>query len=122
MRKFIASAGVVLFFILLGSAASGGAQQSSPPASAQTDNESCTEAPNEGVASQADADDSATPVPMGGMSDAEKERRKQVCETDWENCYDECTRFYANKRGWSKLPACQKICVDKLAECMAKIP
>lgn len=59
---------------------------------------------------------------MAKMSAAEKERRKQVCENQYEACYDQCTRFYANKRGWKKLRPCQEECSKKLADCMAEIP
>jgi len=62
------------------------------------------------------------PAAPGEMSQEEKERRKQVCENEYEACYDQCTRFYANKRGWSKLQPCQRECGTKLGDCMGKIP
>jgi hypothetical protein len=66
--------------------------------------------------------DSTQPVPMGEMSQKEKERRREVCANEYDACYDQCNRFYANKKGWSKLGPCIGECKEKMAECMKKIP
>ena len=122
MRKLIVIVGAVLFFVPLGGAAAGGISQSTPRTSAQLDNESYTGAPIECVDSQALAGGSATPIPMGEMSQAEKERRREACANEYTACYDQCNRFYANKRGWKKLGPCEADCSTKNTECMKKIP
>lgn len=54
-------------------------------------------------------------VQTGGISEEERERRVQECETLFEACRDWCTR--------GKLGAgCYAECSRKLADCMKKIP
>jgi hypothetical protein len=59
-------------------------------------------------------EDTATPLGEG-ISEEERERRVQECETLYEHCYDWCSR---SKGG----PACYNDCSKKNTECMGKIP
>ena len=69
--------------------------------------------------------DSAASLPMGGMSADEKERRIKECETRHDQCYDQCTRFYAtskSKKVRDKLEPCYAQCGRDVADCMERIP
>jgi hypothetical protein len=65
---------------------------------------------------------SAAPVPMGEMSQQEKERRREVCRKVHDQCYDQCTRFYSKKNLRKKLQPCYERCIDNMADCMKEIP
>lgn len=52
------------------------------------------------------------------MSEEERERRKQVCERQYEFCYDWCTHSRPNKNEQRK---CYEDCTDKLTECLDKL-
>jgi hypothetical protein len=56
------------------------------------------------------------------MSDEEKERRREVCRKAHDQCYDQCTSYYANKNNRNKLKPCYKRCADDIADCMKAIP
>ncbi|MRG94091.1 hypothetical protein [Polyangium spumosum] len=62
----------------------------------------------------------ASPIPMGGISEDERERRVRECETLHDHCYDWCTR--SNLKDRKKLRLCYEDCADKLQDCMKKIP
>jgi len=57
---------------------------------------------------------STVSVPIGQMSEEEKERRRQVCDREFEACRDWCTR---SKGGRS----CYEKCSIKLGDCMKPI-
>ncbi|MBK8257630.1 MAG: hypothetical protein IPK82_33790 [Polyangiaceae bacterium] len=58
------------------------------------------------------------PVPKNPdclISEEERERRVKVCEKEFEDCRDWCTRTNGGRDCYSK-------CSDKIAECMKQIP
>lgn len=63
--------------------------------------------------------DSTAPVPLGEMSDEEKERRRDACVTMFDDCEDRC---YKSKKRGSDFRICREKCVNSLANCMKKIP
>jgi len=59
------------------------------------------------------------PAAPSEMSEEEKQRRKDVCVTEHDFCYDWCTK---SKRKSRDQALCYEDCARKLADCMAKIP
>ncbi|HRI62916.1 MAG TPA: hypothetical protein PK156_01730, partial [Polyangium sp.] len=53
------------------------------------------------------------------MSDEEKERRREECNTVFEHCWDWCGK--SNPKDESARWKCRDECKKKLAECMKKI-
>jgi len=54
-------------------------------------------------------------IRTGGISEEERERRVQECETLFEACRDWCTRGKLGRQ-------CYAECSQKLGDCMKKIP
>src|SRR5262245_54279527 len=111
MTKLIASLGALLLFGSLGATSVGGPLSASAP----LDREAYAGADLEQAVVVQAKSGSTAPVPREGeMSDEEKERRREECNTAYEACRDWCTR----KKGGSP---CYKECMDKMAACMKKI-
>ena len=60
------------------------------------------------------------PVAPHEMSDEEKERRREVCNREFEYCYDWCSK--TNKTAKQQRFCYEEKCVPKLADCMKQIP
>jgi len=52
------------------------------------------------------------------MSDEERERRKQVCDREYEFCYDWCSRSHRKSNEQRK---CYVKCSEKNVECLDKL-
>jgi hypothetical protein len=52
------------------------------------------------------------------MSDEERERRKEVCDREYEFCYDWCSR---SRRDRNEQRKCYEDCSDKNVECLDKL-
>lgn len=52
------------------------------------------------------------------MSEEERERRKQVCEREYEFCYDWCSR---SRRDRNEQRKCYEDCSRKITECLDKL-
>jgi hypothetical protein len=120
MTKLIASLGALLVFVCLGAASAGGDIRQEPlRASAPLGGEAHARVDIEEVAVAQATSDSTASVPMGGMSQKEKERRREVCANEYTACYDWCSR--SNKTPEKQRP-CYDDCSKKNTECMKKIP
>lgn len=73
------------------------------------------------VNDQVTSSDSAA-MPMGQMSDEEKERRREVCARRHDQCYDRCTEAYSTKKFRAKLQPCYVRCAEEVRDCMKEIP
>jgi len=73
-----------------------------------------------GVAQAHDEPNASDVVLRQDMSDEEKERRREVCNTEFEFCWDWCGK--SNPKDASARGKCREDCKKKLAECMKKIP
>lgn len=71
-------------------------------------------------AALAGAGSSARPSLTQDMSDEEKERRREECNTAFEYCYDWCGR--STKFGTKARGECNDDCKRKLVDCMKRVP
>lgn len=116
MRKFIASVGTIFFCVLLGSATTAGARQSKTDASAPPSNGEHAE----DIAPSAAIGGITKSVSMGRISKAERERRKEACEKQYEDCYDWCSR--SNRKAEKQRFCYENTCNPKLVACLDEIP
>jgi hypothetical protein len=121
MTKVITCLGGLFLFGSLGAAPVGGDIRWEPfSASAPLGGEAHAGADLGEVAVAYAKSDSTGSGRIGEMSDEEKERRREVCNREFEACYDWCSRSERTK-------AAQKDCYvhkcnPRLIECMKKIP
>jgi len=118
MTRVIASLCGLFVYISLGAASVWGEPLSAAESAG-------LDAPTKAKVEEVVTPDSAASVPMGGMSADEKERRIRECETRHDQCYDQCTSFYAtskSKKVRDKLEPCYAKCARDVADCMERIP
>jgi hypothetical protein len=121
MTKLIAILGALLVFGSLGAASAGGDIRQEPlGASAPLGGEAEARAGLEQVAVAHAKSDSTGSGRIGEMSDEEKERRRQVCNREYEACYDWCSQSERTKGAQRR--CYETKCNPKLAECMKQIP
>ncbi|MDI1433225.1 hypothetical protein [Polyangium sorediatum] len=106
MAKLILGLGALVLYGSFGMASGVADVRPESPASSLTSTEADPREPEirEGAA-----------VRTGGISEEERERRVQECETLFEACRDWCTRGKLGRQ-------CYAECSAKLGDCMKKIP
>lgn len=106
MAKLVLGLGALFLYGSLGVASGVGNIRPESPGSSLT---------STGTDPKKTVDRGDTAVPTGGISEEERERRVQECETLFEACRDWCTRGKLGRK-------CYAECSTKLADCMKKIP
>jgi hypothetical protein len=119
MAKLIASLGALLLFGSFGAASAGSNLRQEPlSASELSGGEAQAGADIEEVTPELATSDTTASVPMEGMSEEEKERRRQACDRMWDGCLDRCL---SSARNSTDRNICRERCMDTYSKCLKKI-